>query len=76
VVLTFSELKQQVRDVLDRTGLTAIIGAENIFPSDKAALAELTRRLAKPVPAGPISEEGTGATQTGAAATLPHPAPV
>lgn len=72
VVLTFSELKRQVRDVLDRTGLTAIIGTENIFPSDKAALAELNQRLAES--AGPASEEGMAAVQTGAAAVPPHPA--
>lgn len=74
VVLTFSELKRQVRDVLDRTGLTAIIGTENIFPSDKAALAELNRRLAESPPAGPTSEGEMVAVQTGAAAVPPHPA--
>ncbi len=75
VALTFSELKRQVRDVLDRTGLTAIIGSENFFASDKAALAELNRRLAEPSSAGPASEEETGGSQTGAAARPPHPAP-
>jgi SulP family sulfate permease len=74
LVLTFSELKRQVRDVLDRTGLTAIIGTENIFPSDKAALAELNRRLAESPPAGPVSEGEMVAVQTGAAAVPPRPA--
>ena len=46
VVLAFTGLKQQVRDVLDRTGLTAEIGASNIFASDREALGELNRRLA------------------------------
>jgi SulP family sulfate permease len=57
IVLTFSELKHQVRNVLDRTGLTEIIGKENIFPRDEEALAELNRRLAEPAPAGPASGE-------------------
>ena len=56
-MLTFSELKHQVRNVLDRTGLTEIIGKENIFPRDEEALAELNRRLAEPAPAGPASGE-------------------
>lgn len=66
VTLVFSELKQQVRDVLDRTGLTAIIGSENLFPSDKAALAELNRRLAEPVAP---EERAAAAVRPGAAAT-------
>lgn len=45
IVLTFAGLKQQVRDVLDRTGLTGQIGSENIFVTDEQALAELRRRL-------------------------------
>lgn len=46
IVLTFTGLKQQVRDVLDRTGLTEQIGLENIFATDEYALSELNRRLA------------------------------
>ena len=51
IVLTFSELKWQVRDVLDRTGLTESIGKDNIFDTDEDALAELSRRLADAAPA-------------------------
>lgn len=46
IVLTFTGLKQQVRDVLDRTALTEQIGLENIFATDEQALSELNRRLA------------------------------
>jgi SulP family sulfate permease len=73
VTLAFSELKRQVRDVLDRTGLTEIIGSENFFPSDKAALRDLNRRLAESSSVGPASGEGTGVSQTGAAVTPPQP---
>ena len=57
IALAFSELKQQVRIVLDRTGLTEMIGEENLFSRDEDALAELNRRLAEPAPAGPASGE-------------------
>jgi hypothetical protein len=72
IVLTFSELKWQVQNVLDRTGLTAIIGKENIFASDESALAELNRRLAECPPAGPASEEEDVSASPGAAPL--HPA--
>jgi SulP family sulfate permease len=75
IVLTLSELKWQVQNVLDRTGLTDIIGKENIFATDESALAELNRRLADCPPAGPASEERSVAKRTGAAASpLLHPA--
>ena len=44
ITLAFSGLKHQVLSVLRRTGLLAEIGAENIFPSDDAALAALRGR--------------------------------
>jgi SulP family sulfate permease len=44
ITLAFSGLKHQVLRVLRRTGLLAEIGAENIFPSDDAALAALRAR--------------------------------
>jgi SulP family sulfate permease len=46
VTLTFSGIKQQVLVVMEQTGLARRIGAENIFPTDTAALAALLRRLA------------------------------
>jgi len=73
VVLTFSELKWQVQRVLDRTGLTTIIGKENIFATDESALADLNKRLAEPPPAGPASEEGDVLASSGAAAPPLHP---
>jgi len=74
VVLTLSELKWQVQRVLDRTGLTTIIGKENIFATDESALADLNRRLAEPTPAGPASEEEDVLASSGAAAPPLHPA--
>lgn len=50
IVLTFTGLKQQVRVVMDRTGLTEQIGVENIFATDEQALDELNRRLAQAIP--------------------------
>ncbi len=75
ITLVFSELKRQVRDVLDHAGLSAIVGVGNIFPSDETALAELNKRLAESTPAGNASGEGEAATaDPGAAAPPPHPA--
>jgi len=45
IELVFSGLKKQVSDVMDRTGLTARIGRENIFATDKEALEMLGQRL-------------------------------
>ncbi len=44
ITLAFSGLKHQVLSVLQRTGLLAEIGEENIFPSDDAALTALRGR--------------------------------
>jgi SulP family sulfate permease len=51
ITLCFSGFKRQVQDVLDRTGLTQRIGAENIFITDQAAFDQLHARgvLTEPV---------------------------
>jgi SulP family sulfate permease len=46
ITLGFSGMKRQVTDVMVRTGLTGKIGADNIFPTDAAALDALLPRLA------------------------------
>ncbi len=38
-------MKRQVMEVMERTGLTGEIGADNIFPTDAAALDALLPRL-------------------------------
>ncbi|OIR16433.1 putative sulfate transporterc [mine drainage metagenome] len=45
IKLTFSGLKKQVSDVMDRTGLTDKISAENIFATDRMAIDEICLRL-------------------------------
>lgn len=45
ITLAFSGLKKQVREVMDRTGLAARIGEENIFATDRTALDSLMTRL-------------------------------
>lgn len=45
ISLAFSEIKEQVRDVMDRTGLTGEIGEENIFPTDSSAVATLSAKV-------------------------------
>jgi SulP family sulfate permease len=47
IKLTFSGVKKQVSDVMDRTGLTDKIGKENVFATDKDAIDELRQRLDK-----------------------------
>ncbi|MCK9382257.1 MAG: SulP family inorganic anion transporter [Sulfuritalea sp.] len=44
IALAFSGAKRQFLEVVERTGLVAEIGAENIFGSDDVALKELIRR--------------------------------
>ena len=46
ITLGLSGVKRQVKEVMDRTGLTGTIGADNIFPTDAAALGALLPRLA------------------------------
>lgn len=45
VTLVFSGIKKQVREVMDRTGLTAHIGTANIFATDRQAVEALLERL-------------------------------
>ncbi len=45
VLLALSAVKKQVHDVLDRTGLAASIGRENLFATDQQALDALCARL-------------------------------
>jgi SulP family sulfate permease len=45
IQLGFSGLKKQVSDVMDKTGLTELIGSENIFATDMIAIEEICRRL-------------------------------
>ena len=46
ITLGLSGMKRQVMEVMERTGLTGEIGADNIFPTDAAALGALLPRLA------------------------------
>jgi SulP family sulfate permease len=45
IALGFSGIKRQVMEVMERTGLAGEIGADNIFPTDAAALGALLPRL-------------------------------
>ncbi|MBZ0104959.1 MAG: sulfate permease [Sulfuricella denitrificans] len=45
ISLAFSEIKKQVRDVMDRTGLTGQIGERNIFTTDSEAIENLAARV-------------------------------
>ncbi len=47
IKLTFSGLKKQVSDVMDRTGLTGKIGEENIFATDRMAIDAICLHLDK-----------------------------
>ena len=49
IKLTFSGLKKQVSDVMDRTGLTAKIGEENIYATDRMAIDKICLGLDKQV---------------------------
>jgi len=51
IQLTFSSLKKQVSDVMNRTGLTDAIGKKNIFATDRMAIDEICLRLDKPTTA-------------------------
>jgi sulfate permease, SulP family len=55
IKLTFSGVKKQVSDVMDRTGLTDKIGKQNVFATDKDAIDELRRRLDRQTTPLPIS---------------------
>jgi SulP family sulfate permease len=45
ISLCFSGFKEQVQDVIERTGLSEIIGKDNLFSSDHLAARELQYRL-------------------------------
>lgn len=45
ITLAFSGLKQQVYDVVERTGLLRQIGEDNVFAADREAWEALSRRL-------------------------------
>ncbi len=45
ITLTFSGIKKQVYEVMERTKLSEAIGIENIFPTDREALDQLYQRL-------------------------------
>jgi SulP family sulfate permease len=48
VALAFSRLKKQVRDVFDASGLTHLVGADNLFVDEDQALAVLAGRVTAP----------------------------
>jgi SulP family sulfate permease len=48
VTLSFSGLKRQVLEVMERTGLIEEIGQENLFPSEDDALKALAQRIHDP----------------------------
>ena len=56
IELLVSAVKPRVRSVLDRTGLTERIGADNFFLSDYAAFVALAGRMEKPSAAQGTSE--------------------
>lgn len=56
ITLAFSGVKKQVYDAMERTGLIAKIGPENLFASDRCALEALFERLA---PAAACAESAT-----------------
>jgi SulP family sulfate permease len=45
ITLGLCGIKRQVMEVIERIGLTAEIGVDNIFPTDVAALGVLLPRL-------------------------------
>ncbi len=45
IILSFSGIKKQVLEVMERTGLTQEIGHNNLFPTDKEALEALYQRV-------------------------------
>ncbi|MBA4177826.1 MAG: sodium-independent anion transporter [Leptothrix sp. (in: Bacteria)] len=47
VTVVFSGLKKQVLDVMHRTGLDALVGAQNILPNDDLALVAIYRLLGR-----------------------------
>lgn len=60
ISLLFSGLKESVTDVMENTGLTGEIGAENIFTTENAALKAINERLSH----APESAESVTASRT------------
>ena len=56
ITLAFTGMKRHVRDVVDKTGLPAIIGEENLFATDGDAVAHLLARLGEAPAAAPASQ--------------------
>ena len=44
ITLVLSDVKPQVRDVAERTGLFAMLGPKNIYPTAAMAIEDLRRR--------------------------------
>ena len=55
ITLAMSAVKKQVLDVMERTGLTRALGAENLYPTDAAAVQGLAARSSSVDPAGASS---------------------
>jgi SulP family sulfate permease len=60
LTLAFSGIKRQVRQVMDRTGLPAIVGENNIFATDREAIESLRVRLKKEPEEKPAGNDGSG----------------
>ena len=52
ITLVLADVKRQVRDVAERTGLVDVLGPENIYPTAAAAIEDLRRRRAASGDAG------------------------
>ena len=74
VTLAFSSLKQQVKEAFDRSGLTDVIGPENIYTSKNGALKALMQRYESGEDEdgnearGPDTSSGSARQQAGSAA--------
>ena len=44
ITLVLADVKRQVRDVAERTGLVTVLGPENIYPTAAMAIEDLRRR--------------------------------
>jgi sulfate permease, SulP family len=50
IVVVFSAMKPHVREVLDKTGASELIGEANFYPAESDALRDLATRLAEAAP--------------------------
>ncbi|MBI2961709.1 MAG: SulP family inorganic anion transporter [Betaproteobacteria bacterium] len=57
ITLALSAAKKQVLEVMERTGLAGLLGAENIYPTDAAAVAGLRARCSEPDSAQDVARE-------------------